>query len=232
MAKVPCPALYELYETDRAIDLDGKSHDFDQNVPVHYAEALYELVRKVKPKVVVEVGLACGTTAAAVLTGIKENGGGKLISIDPGQSTQWHNCGVATIKRAGLSEWHELMEDFDYFALPKLLREGLKVDIGYIDGWHTFDYALLDWFYLDKMVVDKGIIGFNDSHFRSVHRVLKFVLSHRHYEEIDVGLPKTYKSRIPIAGPLLKRLADRSSEDRYFRKLDTWEPYTQFYAPF
>ncbi len=232
MQKVPCPTLYEMFETRKAKDLEGNEHKFDQAVHVEYAEALYGFMLKEKPEVVVEVGIACGTTSLAILAGMETNGTGKLVSIDPGQSTYWHNCGVAAVKRAGLEARHTVIEDYNYNALPKVLADMKPVDFVYIDGWHTFDHALLDWFYADKMLKEGGVVAFNDSHFRAVFRVIKFVLSHRHYSEIDVGLPKRYDSRIPVAGPLIKRLSGRSNADRYFRKLDSWEGPSHFYARF
>ena len=221
MPRIPCPLIYEMFETGQARDPKGQIHKFEHGIHLHYAEALYGAILKLKPRVIVEVGLACGTSSLAMLTALKEIGeGGRVISIDPGQSTQWHSCAVANIERCGFASQHRLIEDFDYNALPLLLREGCKVDFGYIDGWHTFDYTLLDFFYIDRMLRKDGAVAFNDSHFRAVHRVIKFVLSHRKYREFDVGLRPDYGSRLP-GGSIIKRLTGRSNADRYFLKLNT-----------
>jgi hypothetical protein len=112
-------------------------------------------------------------------------------------------------------------------------RSLTKIDLAYIDGWHTFDYVLLDFFYVDKMLRRGGVVGFNDAGWRSVLRVLRFVTTHRRYQEIDVGLPRTYESRVKVIGPLIKRLEGRSNCDRYFRKSEDWEPQaTTSYARF
>jgi hypothetical protein len=68
-----------------------------------------------------------------------------------------------------------------------------------------------------------GVMAFNDAGWKSVFRVINFLRKHRHYEELDVGLPKSYRSR-NLLFSLIKRIQGRSSTDRYFRKLDTWEP--------
>ena len=83
-----------------------------------------------------------------------------------------------------------------YLALPELLRRGATAEFVYIDGWHSFDYALVDFFYADKLLADGGIVGFNDASFRSVHKVLRFVTRYRRYREIDVGLKPDYRGRI------------------------------------
>src|SRR5256885_7845230 len=95
-------------------------------------------------------------------------GGGRLISIDPVQLSDFQGIGVENLRRSGLADRHELHNAYDYFALPKLLESGLKIDFAYIDGWHTFDYALLDFFYVDKMLRPGGVVGFNDCGYRAV----------------------------------------------------------------
>jgi predicted O-methyltransferase YrrM len=190
------------------------------NISQTFADALYETVLKNRPAVSLEVGMAFGVSSLAILAALRDIGqAGKLITIDPHQSTDWKSCGPTAISRAGLSDRHELIEAFDYIVLPRLLDSSLKIDFAYIDGWHTFDYALLDWWYVDKMLSVGGIVGFNDCGFPAVEKVIQFVLTHRSYTELDVGLQ-----------PILKY--GRRAEDRYFRKTGSDEPAWNFFAPF
>ncbi|HET9729781.1 MAG TPA: class I SAM-dependent methyltransferase, partial [Acidimicrobiia bacterium] len=124
---------------------------------------------------------------------------------------------------------HRLIEAFDYVALPDLLRAGTAIEFAYIDGWHTFDYTLLDFFYLDKMLQPGGIVAFNDCHYPAVEKVTSFVVRHRRYVEEDVGIPARR-----IVRARWHRLIGRwvNVNDRYFRKLEAWEPDYKFYAPF
>ena len=138
--------------------------------------------------------MAFGVSSLAILAALREIGqDGKLISIDPGQSTGWQGCGRTAVARAGLSSRHELIEDYDYNALPRLLTSGLRIDFAYIDGWHTFDYSLLDWWYVDRMLPAGGVVGFNDCGWPAVEKAIRFVMTHRKYEELDVGLPPRYQ---------------------------------------
>jgi hypothetical protein len=117
------------------------------------------------------------------------------------------------------------------------------VDLAYIDGFHSYEYALLDLFYIDRMLRVGGVVGFNDCDWPAVIPTLHFVQKHRHYEAVDVGLRPAYGTRNetvrkylraearllpPSARPSrvrpLARLLGRRREDRYFRKNDTWEP--------
>jgi predicted O-methyltransferase YrrM len=213
-----CSILKDMIDSRLSYSQSGEQIPIHSNIPPAYAEALYETVLRADPAVVVEVGMAFGVSSLAILSALRDgNRDGKLISIDPDQSSYWKGCGVAAIARGGFAERHKLIEDYDYNALPQLLAAGLKIDFAYIDGWHTFDYALVDWWYVDKMLTVGGMVGFNDCDWPAVDKVIKFVLSHRKYDEVDGGLPVT---------------STGGCEDRYFKKTAHWEPNWNFFAPF
>jgi predicted O-methyltransferase YrrM len=232
--------LRELFETHIARDPDGREVAMHSNIARPYAEALYRVVLDSKPVSVVEIGMAFGITSLTILSALEEIGGdGKLISIDPHQSTQWKNCGIAAVRRAGLDARHKLIEDFNYSALPKLLESGQAIDFAYIDGWHTFDYALLDFWYLDRMLKTGGVVGFNDCGFPAVDKVLRFLVSHRRYTEIDVGLSYTIigysrmqELRRRVFTNQSVRDFYRQAQDRYFTKVESWEPDWDYYSEF
>jgi predicted O-methyltransferase YrrM len=231
--------IRELLTTRTTRTPAGESLPLGSCIDANTAEALYRQIRAQKPRLVVEVGMANAISSLAILTALAENGGaGQLISIDPNQSTQWRDCGRASVARAGLSGRHRVIEKPDSLALPQLLEEGLRVDFGYIDGWHTFDYALVDFWYLDKMVPKDGVVAFNDCGWPAVEHVIRFVQTHRRYREIDVGLARSYDRPLDLMTLLrrikYRRVADywRRQEDRYFVKTEAWEPRWDFYAKF
>jgi hypothetical protein len=233
MTKLSNPIIREIYDTGKVYDQNGNQIDVWAQVTEAHCTALYQTVLKNRPQSCVEIGMACGLSTLAILAALRDIGeGGQLTSIDPHQSTERKGVGVANVKRAGFGDIHTLIEDFDYAALPRLLADGTRVDFSYIDGWHTFDYTLLDFFYLDKMTPVGGVVGFNDCGVRAVHRVLKFVKTHRRYREIDVGLHRDYHARNFLASAA-RRVLDFQWNDRYFEKLEDWEPdNTFFYSRF
>jgi len=233
-----CQVLRDIFDTRSTSSLTGESVLIHSNIPAAYAETLYQMVCRVQPAVVIEVGMAFGVSSLAILTALQSCGNGKLISIDPVQSSDWKGCGRAAIARAGFSNLHELIEDYDYNALPRLLASGIKCELAYIDGWHTFDHALLDWWYLDKMLPVNSVVGFNDCGMPAVDKTIRFVLSHRKYNEIDTDLTKEFIG-IGYRHEFLRRVSLRRKEqwysqrqDRYFRKEAAWEPDWDFFAPF
>lgn len=231
--------LKELFETGTALSPDGESIAINSNIRLEFAAALYRTIREFKPQNVLEIGMAFGVSSLAILTALDELGaGGTLISVDPFQSTQWKSAGLASVKRAGFENRHRLVEKFDYLALPELLGAGQKLDFAYIDGWHTFDYTLIDFWYVDKMLAAGGGVAFNDCHLTAVTKVIEFVRTHRQYEEIEVGLAVEFNDYSPLREPvrILKgQPAERfykQAQDRYFKKTADWEPEWDFYAEF
>ena len=232
LLEIPNPLIQEIFARQQVVDEAGRPHALHSAISLEYARALYGAVLAQEPRRVVEIGMAFGLSTLAVLTALRDIGSdGRLISIDPRQTSGFHGIGLANVRRSGMSDRHELIESFDYLALPRLLERGERIQFAYVDGWHTFDYALLDFFYLDKLLDLGGVIGFNDAGWRSVHKVLGFVRTHRKYREIEVGLRRDYRGINPLT-VLSRRLTGRSHADRYFLKLEAWEPRWDFFARF
>jgi hypothetical protein len=93
---------------------------------------------------------------------------------------------------------------------------------------HHFDYVFVDFFYADKLANVGAAVAFNDCRWKPVHRAIRFVQTHRHYRELDVGLPKAYREGNPLLA-LVEWLEGRSKFDRYFEKADDWEPPPGYY---
>ena len=201
----------------------------DAAIPQHFAAALTQQVQALAPKLAIEIGMANGLSTLAILAGLPKDG--QLISIDPFQDTQWHGAGSVLIAQSDRAASHELRQEPDYLALPALLAAGVAVDFVYIDGMHTFDYVALDAFYADKLLRVGGVLAFNDCGFRSIHKFLRFFRQHRHYEELDAGLPADYRGGNPLI-TLARRIEGRSNQDRYFRKLDRWEGEHNYFRRF
>ena len=191
----PCETLRSMFATGTVLDADGQCRKLNSGIGPAYAGALYRAIVRFRPSLVVEVGMAYGCSSLSILAGLDAVGHGRLISIDPSQHTDWNGIGVENVRRSGFSQRHTLMELPSCLALPQLLAGRTRVDLAYIDGWHTFDYVLTDFFYLDKLLPPGGVVAFNDCGYRAIHRVIRFVQTHRRYLELDVGLPRSYAAK-------------------------------------
>ena len=131
----------------------------------------------------IEVGMAFGISAFYILS----NENTDLISIDPFQKIQWNNNGVKLLKQFNFDTRHECMYSKSYEALPELLTKGKeKFDFIFIDGWHTFDYTLIDFFYADKLLKVGGIIIIDDALHKGVEKSVKYIsTNYKFYKKLE-----------------------------------------------
>lgn len=144
---------------------------------------LQRCIAEVGPRVAVEVGLAFGISSLYILEALAACSAEKLIGMDPSQlGTHWRGGGLHNIARSGHAELYEFHEDTSQQVLPKLVARGERIGFGFIDGWHTFDHVLVDFFYVDQMLDVGGIVVFDDVGYPAIRRVCEFVLANRSYE--------------------------------------------------
>jgi predicted O-methyltransferase YrrM len=145
--------------------------------------ALYEWVLKKKPALALEVGLAHGYSTLAILQALAEKACGRLISIDPYQlDPSYDGAGLMNVRRAGLDGFHMFSDQMSHVALPAFIADGVQVDFAFIDGNHLFDFTLVEFFFVDRLLRDGGIIVFHDYQFPAVRGCLNFIEANYHYD--------------------------------------------------
>jgi predicted O-methyltransferase YrrM len=121
-----------------------------------WVESLYVITRLLRPRVVVETGVFDGLSSSFILQAMKDNGVGKLISIDlPAQdtirgsthrmreSTLPPNCGPGWVIPNCLRERQEMILGDSKVLLPAVLAEQREIDVFLHDSLHTFEHQ---WF--------------------------------------------------------------------------------------
>ena len=74
-----------------------------------------------------------------------------------------------------------------YFSVIK--GEIPKFHLIYIDGWHTFDYTLVDFFFADLLLETNGIIVLDDIKHRPVQKCLEYIESnYPHYQVVRTSV--------------------------------------------
>jgi methyltransferase family protein len=139
-------------------------------------EVLKELVRMSGAHDALEIGMARASSSVAIISALPA--GGRLTSIDPFQLREqdgYGGAGVKVVAAAGYADRHTLLAEYDYVALPRLVNDGRRFKFVFIDGYHAFDYAMLDFFYANLLVPPGGIVAFHDSGWPSIYRVCEFV---------------------------------------------------------
>lgn len=180
--------LQEILST-RTVTNGQQTFPLQAHIDQTEAGLLRRAVRAARPKVSLEVGFAYGISALCICDTLAEIGSAsRHIVIDPNQSTNWNGIGLRNLRKAGYGDMIELREERSEFALPQLLKEGVEIDFAFIDGWHTFDHVLVDFFYINKMLRVGGIVAFDDTDFPAIDRVVKHVATYPCYELFGTNL--------------------------------------------
>jgi predicted O-methyltransferase YrrM len=164
--------------------------DFERvALPSDDGDALRDLLLSEQARVVVEIGLAYGASALAIVEALATGGGdGKRhLIIDAFQDT-FDDVGWNALVGAGLGEMCQLLRERSQVALPALVAEGFVADAAFVDGSHAFHNVFVDLFYLRELVRPGGLIILDDCNWPSVATVA-------HYFEINTGW-----QREPVGG--------------------------------
>jgi len=178
------PVLQEMFDSGNVYDENGRAHEFHSGVTPHQARSLESICRVEQPMATLEVGLAYGASALAILEG-KDQREGIHYAIDPFQSSQWDSLGAQNVRSAGFEDAFFLVEERDDVALPQLVGKGVRIDFAFIDGDHSSAATLLDWHYIDQLLIDGGILVFHDYPLVGVYHTVAIALSSGRYQRIS-----------------------------------------------
>lgn len=195
--------LSNILATGVIVGASGESVKVHSAIPREEGLFLQDVIKRIRPKMSLEVGLAMGVSTLFICDALREVGAVKHVCVDPHQfgvpetdlfhsemRDGWTGLGMHVVGAAGFNDLVDLRNEPSHFALPKLLREGYKIEFAFIDGWHTFDYAMLDFFYVDKMLAPGGVVVFDDTLYPSVRKLCRYIvtnLPYRTYPEPGSG---------------------------------------------
>jgi predicted O-methyltransferase YrrM len=169
------------------------------------AEALRGWVEREGAKQTIEVGLGYGVSALAVCEGLHANGGARHVVIDPFQETRFEGHGLRLLEEAGMAPLVELHPEESQLVLPRLVAEGRRFDLAFVDGNHRFDGVFLDLVYLGRLVRGGGIVFLDDYQLPAVARAVSFCTTNLGWKLEEVSPPDELHQwavlRTPAAPP-------------------------------
>lgn len=176
--------LEEIVRTGRVSTPNGADVEVHSHISPGKGAFLQRIVGEVRPKVSLEVGLAFGVSALYLCDALAQVGGARHIVIDPNQFADdwgdaWQGAGLENLKRAGHGELVEFFGEPSFRVLPRLEAEGVRLDLAFVDGWHTFDYTLLDLFYIDRMLRPGAVVAIDDAQWPSVRKAIRYFVTNR-----------------------------------------------------
>lgn len=158
----------------------GYSGDYDVII-------LYCLVRLIKPKVIVETGVASGRSSAVILSALQKNNKGTLYSVDlpqyyEGNSPELYITDEGNNELTGFlpkgrepgwlvpddlrDRWKLILGD-SKIKLPKLLKSLDQIDLFYHDSDHSYDYMLFEFELAWPLIRKQGFLLSDDIHWNN-----------------------------------------------------------------
>ena len=171
----------EILKKDGFILEDGNWYKLTSSISRVEADFLRGIIHSHQPKATLEIGCAEGVSSMVICEAI--DGENIHTILDPNQSGHWKNMGVNNLKKSGLNNF-VLIEDYSEFVLPALLKEGRQYDFIFVDGWHTFDHVLLEFFYINRLLNIGGIVAFDDVALLPLNRVMRYISNYPNFEVV------------------------------------------------
>lgn len=189
-----------------AIGRSGKRFDrLDALSTQNNLWALRQLGLELAAERTLEIGLAFGGSGLVFTANHRDLGHAPArqhVALDPFQMTVWDACGVRIIEQAGLTGYLDFRPARSCLELPKLVAEGARFGLVYVDGSHLVEDVFVDAYFATRLLEEGGVVAFDDSTHPHVRKVLSFLrtncraalaeLDLRPYR-VDGGATATYR---------------------------------------
>lgn len=158
---------------------DGQWVELTSAIDEEEALFLHKLIKQYNPKQTLEIGCAEGISSLTICESLPS--GAQHTILDPFQSTQWENKGVNNLKAAGFNNY-TLIEERSEIALPELMKAGRKFDFVFVDGWHTLDHVMVEFFYINRMLPVGGVVVFDDAALAGLNKLMRYIANYPNYK--------------------------------------------------
>ena len=221
--------LERLYREKEVLHRDGRRKQvIPPGLPLVRGEYLFRLVRDRRPEVTLETGFAYGISALFIAEALRQNGAGRHIVVDPFERTRFDGLGLAHLDEAGLAERVTFYEEPSQLCLARLVQEGVRVDLAFVDGHHLFDYVIADCLLAAQLLEKDGLLVVDDTNLPAIARACDFFATNRaDFEELTDGARPGILRRLVAdtpPPPKLFRLFRRITE----RDARNWDHFVPF----
>jgi len=190
--------LENIFKTGKFVNSRGEEIKVYGETERPQCDFLQSLVRENGYKRSLEIGFAFGMSALSIVEEVSKNGGCHLV-IDKFQNSDWGGNGMDLIIQAGYKDKTEFREQYCYEVLPELAARKERFDFVYIDSTKQFDWLMMDFFFIDRLLDINGMIVFDDVGYYSVRKLIRYITQYPSYK-IVAQFPENVK---PGAGAVL-----------------------------
>lgn len=174
--------LSEILQSKKVKDENGEIHTLHSAIDENEIAFITQQIKNRKSVNSIEIGCAMGISSLAICEAISNNSeSAHHVIVDPFQKEDWQNIGKSNLKKANFRNY-TFYEERSEYLLPKLAEQNNKFDFAFIDGWHTFDHTLIDFFYLNRMLQTGGILIIDDVGMPSINKLARFIHTYPNYK--------------------------------------------------
>ena len=189
-----CPVLAEMVESNAAVGKDGKViHGLGPISTINNLCILRNLQLELQPQRTLEIGMAFGGSTL-VLTSTHRDLGQmpkkQHTALDPFQTSVWAGAGILAVERAALSGFLDFRARLSSQELPTILDNKEQIDLVYVDGSHLFEDVFVDFYFVGRLLSQKGVVLFDDSSLPHVQKVLRFIRNSLRASFVELDLAK------------------------------------------
>lgn len=187
--------------------------------PVKSVEAafIYDFIIEKKLTRTLETGFAYAKSASHIIAAT----GSKHIACDPFQEN-YRSLGLKNIKSLKMSDKLEFFPDYSHNVLPKLLERDEQFEFIFIDGDHSFDGALIDFYYSDLLLEKEGYILLHDTWMRPIRLLMSYIESNKkNFLSVPTGLRNL---------ALYKKKGSDERVNMHFREFFTLKSFLSHYG--
>jgi predicted O-methyltransferase YrrM len=157
--------------------------------------ALREWVRAEGALRTLETGLGYGIATLFICEGLLANGpDGRHVAVDPyqleglpGHRTAFAGAGLRILEEAGVRDLVEFHNEESQLVLPRLLADGRRFDLAFLDGNHRFEGVFCDLIYSGRLLKEGGIVFVDDTQLPGVRRAVGFCVANLGWVVEDEG---------------------------------------------
>ena len=164
--------------------------DFERvALPAADCDLLRDLLVAERAGVVIEIGLAYGSSALAIGEALCLGGRADVshVVIDPFQAAAYDNVGRDALEAAGLAGHTTFVGEASSIALPRLVADGLVADAAFVDGSHRFHEVFVDLYFLRQLVRPGGLVVLDDASWPSVAAALRYFDLNLGWRPVDIA---------------------------------------------
>lgn len=165
---------------------DGSESPVHSHIPAFECQIIQQWLQEHRCSRLIEIGLAYGISSLYICDAVADRTDLIYHIIDPHQQHHWQGLGLHHLREAGYGERITFHETYAECYLPQLWQSGFRCDFALIDGRHTFDQTLIDFFWINRLLTVNGIVIFDDIQLPAVQRATAYVATYPCYERLPL----------------------------------------------